>query len=130
MKKEELKDQEPLKVNNTIGIILKVTHGYVDMEHGSNEDGDYIWHFMPSKMSRLGFPEDLKLVYQVLVTHLKKIIPADVLVQVYPPEKMWEVKLITVAARKLKKHWTFEQEQMDKYLPIIGKAVTETMVRI
>ena len=100
----------------------------VDMEHGTNSDGDYIWHFMPKHHSR-AFPEDLSQVFQILVSYLGKIIPEAIKVDVYPPPKDWEVKLLTVVARKIKKNWTYDYDDMKKYLPIIGIEITKLMVK-
>ncbi len=119
---------EKMGVANSIGIIIKESHGMVDIEHGANVDGDYIWHFMPKHHSKT-FPEDLSKVYQVLVTYLNKIIPESIKVDVYPPPKDWEIRLLTVVARKIKKSWTYDYDDMKKYLPIIGTKLTELMVK-
>jgi len=126
---QDLEKEKSLSYNNTIGIVIKESHGMVDMEHGSNTDGDYIWHFMPKHHSHK-FPDDLSKIYQVLVTYLNKIIPEDVKVDVYPPLKDWEIKLVTVVARKIKKKWTYDYDDMKKYLPIICGKITELMVKV
>ena len=87
-----------------------------------------IWHFMPKHHSR-AFPEDLSQVFQILVSYLGKIIPEAIKVDVYPPPKDWEVKLLTVVARKIKKNWTYDYDDMKKYLPIIGIEITKLMVK-
>ena len=58
-KQDSIQEEKDLSVNNTIGIILKESHGYVDIEHGGNTDGDYIWHFMPKATVRMDYPDDL-----------------------------------------------------------------------
>jgi len=127
MKKEskDLREEmdHTLQAVPEIDIIHKLRIGLVDMEHGKNRDGDYIWHFMPVD-HRVKFPDDLTFIYSVLKGELDRIIPDGHRVDVYPPEKNWEIKVISVVARKIGKWWSFDSEDMKKPLHSIATRIS------
>ena len=98
----------------------------LEVEHGYNDEGDYIWHFANAHRSR-PFPNDIEYVCRVIATYFDPHIPKGVDVDVFFPPADWEKKVLTVIGRKLGKKWNFDEEKINAELETIGKLLSETM---
>ncbi|RLA62965.1 MAG: hypothetical protein DRQ88_13010 [Epsilonproteobacteria bacterium] len=118
--KEQMKGE--LEVNAE-ATLKEEKFGWCQVDHGKNQDGDYVWNFFPWHRSR-PFPDKMKTLLSIIHTYLDKVIPEDIKVEVTQPPADWEIKLITVEAKGLANKWNFDEENMSKYLPTIGDMIS------
>ena len=104
--KEHIKTDEQ-KVSPKCSL-KKEKIGYVELEHGLNDEGDYVWHFSPYHRAK-PFPENVHILLRIIKTYLLKCIPSETTVDVYPPPSSWDKKVISVLARGLGKKWNFNE---------------------
>ena len=98
-------------------------HGYVEVTHGLNGSGDYIWQFAQLKKQR-PFPDDLRFFYDQISKGLDPLFQGIEWVM-YPPPSDWEIKIISVKAKGVGKLWSFDEDEMGKPLPNICKILSD-----
>lgn len=115
MKEETLKEKVGGTGSQLVTLagqnIKKFEHRWVVVEHGLNEDGDYIWHVSQHRRER-PFPEKLDLFWQIIANYLDKVIPGDVKVKMDKPPGDWEIKVLSVRALGIGKNWNFDEDDM------------------
>ena len=95
--------------------IKKYTHRWVQVDHGLNEQGDYIWHISQHRRER-PFPDNLNLFWKIIANHIDKVIPDDIKVKMDNPPSDWEIKVMSVRALGIGKNWNFDEDDMEKPL--------------
>ena len=127
----DTKEQDTLKEHasgdpQAVGTfkLKEVKIGWAEIQHGLNQDNDYVWHFSTHHPKRV-FPPDFTIISRAIVTYLEKVIPNGVKRDFFPPPENWEKKVITVVARGLGDQWNFDEESMGKYLPKIAEYINE-----
>lgn len=131
MIKETLKkfyDQGPSIVKPVANYTLE-NYNLLEVEHGLNDQGDYVWHFSNRHPARM-FPQKLDAIVKIIKEKLSTVISDSTTVDVFFSPADWDKKIITVVARGVGKLWSFDEESMTKRLPEIGEEVSEFLNRI
>lgn len=124
--KEHLKsDNQSVK---PIGNFVKTSYGFVEVENGLTDDGDYVWHFSSYHPAR-PFPPNPELFLRIIKTYLEPAIPSDVTVDVMLSPSSWDKKVISVLARGIGKKWNFDEELINKPIKKITDLMTEEINR-
>jgi hypothetical protein len=103
-------------------------HGYIEVSHGLNDEGDYIWQFAQLKKQR-PFPNDLRFFYDQISKGLDPLFQ-KVKWTIYPPPSDWEIKVIAVKAHGVGKLWSFDEEEMSKPLPKLCKVLNDYLDKL
>lgn len=104
--------------------LKKEKFGWLEVEHGETDKGDYVWHFSDYHHQRK-FPKDQKKILEIIVTYLDKVIPDNITKDVFPTPESWDKSVITVRANGIAKKWNFDEEAMTKPLKKIGELISE-----
>lgn len=106
-----------------VGDYKERTVGYVFVEYGLNDVGDFAWHFSSYHRAKL-FPANLEMLLRIIKTYLSKVIPDNIHVEVYLPPQAWEKKTISVMARGIGKTWNFDAERLQSPIDDICNLMT------
>lgn len=101
----------------------------LEVEHGLDVDGNYVYHFTSWHKAR-PFPQDQTKVTQIIVSYLNKSIPDSIEIDFYPSPDSWDKKVITVIARGVGKKWNYNEKNLIKTLPIIGELISSEINKI
>jgi len=103
--------------------------GFVDVQYGLNNDGDFVYHFTPAAPTK-PFPDDCRpLVNNIIRPWLEKSgIPTGTTFNIHLPPREWEIKLVTIVATGVGKKWNFDEESYTKYIPKICDEITENLL--
>ena len=133
----ELKEKEKTKLENNIikgnPNVVKPIGEYkteffslIAVEHGFDIEGNYIWHFS-SKTDRRQLSSDNKYLGEVVYTFLHKHIPGDCQMEVFFPNKSYDIRVLTVKGHGLGKKWNFDEKKANSALPKICEMLSQKM---
>lgn len=135
---EQIKDMGILQKENMAphGIVIdmqvkKMETTLIRIEYGIVKE-DYVIHTIPIHHKKNFSREDVlkQAMYQTVV-RLQKIIPADLQVDIYPPDTDWHVKAISYVIRRGSDAWNLDREKLEnEVLPDIKLFLTELCSRL
>jgi hypothetical protein len=97
----------------------------IDVEHGYDVDGNYIWHISTNTEKR-NIPESRPFLIDIINTYFKPRIPEGD-VHVWFPNPEWDVKVLTIKGMDLGKKWNFDEDRINKVLPAVCKILEKNL---
>lgn len=111
-----------------IGDFTKYILGFVEVERGLSDTGDYVVHFSSYHKAK-PFPKDNELFLRIIATYLKPFIPSDIDVDIYLPPDAWEKKVISLIARGFGKQWNFDESRLNHPIEQVCNHMTDEINR-
>lgn len=94
----------------------------VKINHGAHGD-DYVWHISPAH-PKASFKQPPDNIIRLIVTIMNKMIPEHIQVQIFPPEKDWEIKEYTFKAERLVDCWQITTGHIQECNKEIGRVLS------
>jgi len=85
-------------------------NGYIEIAHGWHKD-DYVLHIKPWHPKKQ-YRVTLQRVLFAIAKTMSKTIPDNIQVDVFPPNRQWEIPEITMKAKNLLDVWSVRNEDL------------------
>lgn len=116
----------------SVADLTKLTVKWLEIEHGDNDKGGYVFHFSDHHQQRTlpKSDEGMHRVYNIITNHLEKLFSGKDPEILAPPEG-WEKKVISIIVP----NWnsedvSFDEDRVERALNSIGEEVSEIIEAI
>lgn len=86
-------------------------------------DNAYVWHIEPAQIRRPWKVADKLVMYAVAKT-MNEVLPKRVLVDIWKPQRDWEIKTFTFKAQDVKFEWSVQEEDLQRLTRLLFDALT------
>ena len=112
---QDLREKFSPDFQNQIGIradnrFSREVKGLIQIEHGVH-DTHYVWHICPAHPKR-PWSVSMNRVLFAIAQCLNAYLPTDLIVDMMPPDKQWEIKEITVKVNNATNHWAIRDDKL------------------
>jgi hypothetical protein len=86
--------------------------GFVRIWSGWHDDA-FVWHIEPAQIRRPWKVSDQHVMYAVAQT-MNKVIPKRIKVDIWKPQRDWEIKTFTFKAQEIRLEWSIQEEDLQR----------------
>lgn len=86
--------------------------GFVRIWSGWHDDA-FVWHIEPAQIRRPWKVSDERVMYAVAQT-MNKVIPKRIKVDIWKPQRDWEIKTFTFKAQEIRLEWSIQEEDLQR----------------
>jgi hypothetical protein len=97
-----------------VPTINEVQFGKIVISHGWDND-DYVWHISTNN-TKLPFKVPEKHLIMYVIQVFQSVIPDTCKVDIWTPDRTWDLKMYTFKAWKLRDYWQITPEILDTLL--------------
>ncbi|HKU53261.1 MAG TPA: hypothetical protein VJQ25_12375, partial [Nitrospira sp.] len=96
--------------------------GFVRIWSGWHDDA-YVWHIEPANIRKPWKVTDDRVMFAVAKA-MNAVLPKRVMVDIWKPQRDWEIKTFTFKAQDLKHEWSIQEEDLKKLTQALFSVLT------
>lgn len=96
--------------------------GFVRIWSGWHDDA-YVWHIEPAQIRRPWKVPDERVMFAVAKA-MNEVLPKRVMVDIWKPQRDWEIKTFTFKAQDIRHEWSIQEEDLKKLTQALFSVLT------
>lgn len=96
--------------------------GFVRIWSGFHGDA-YVWHIEPAQIRRPWKVPDDRVIFAVAKA-MNEVLPKRVMVDIWKPQRDWEIKTFTFKAQDIKSEWSIQEDDLQKLTRTLFEVLT------